>query len=168
MVLPTVTGVFLTGSSWMESFLICYVIKHVLVSQLSSLLNSAAHLFGDKPYNTKIMACDDKVLASFTVGEGYHKLVFTRFFFFFIFFWIFSEFFLYFFLHFSSFSQLSPRIPIGLFNGWIWILFHPNLFHWCHGMDWTSVWFEENIRSCDWVNERKCKKNESTINIESS
>ena len=109
MVLPTVTGVLLTGSSWMESFLICYVIKHVLVSQLSSLLNSAAHLFGDKPYNTKIMACDDKVLASFTVGEGYHKLVFTQFFPLFHFFCIFPVFFLYFPVFFLYFPVFFPH-----------------------------------------------------------
>jgi fatty-acid desaturase len=40
---------------------------------MASLLNSAAHMFGEKPYNGKIMATDDSLLAKFSMGEGYHK-----------------------------------------------------------------------------------------------
>lgn len=73
VLLPTVTGVLVTYHSWIDCFLICYTIKHVLVLQVASLLNSYAHLFGDKPYNEKMWARDDSWLAKFTLGEGYHK-----------------------------------------------------------------------------------------------
>lgn len=73
IMLPTMTGYLLTGHPILECFLVCYVIKHVMVMQIASLLNSAAHLFGDKPYNPRIMATDDTFMAKFTLGEGYHK-----------------------------------------------------------------------------------------------
>jgi stearoyl-CoA desaturase (delta-9 desaturase) len=73
MILPTATGYFLTSAPLVHCFMICYVIKHVMVMQVASLLNSAAHLFGDKPYNHKIMAGDDSLMAKFTLGEGFHK-----------------------------------------------------------------------------------------------
>ena len=73
MLLPTATGHLLTHRPLVHCFLVCYVIKHVMVMQIASLLNSAAHLFGDKPYNPRIMATDSSFLAKFSLGEGYHK-----------------------------------------------------------------------------------------------
>ena len=73
MALPTATGHLLTSQPLVDCFLVCYVIKHVMVMQIASLLNSAAHLFGDKPYNPRIMATDDSLMAKFSLGEGYHK-----------------------------------------------------------------------------------------------
>lgn len=73
VILPTATGYLVTSGSLVDSFVICYAIKHVLVLQVASLLNSYAHLFGDKPYNEKMWARDDSWLAKFTLGEGYHK-----------------------------------------------------------------------------------------------
>ena len=71
--LPTMTGFLLTDHSLLYCFIVCYGLKHVIVTQMASLLNSAAHMFGDKPYNGKIMATDDSLLAKFSLGEGYHK-----------------------------------------------------------------------------------------------
>jgi len=73
ILLPTLTGYWFTDHSLVNCFIVCYGMKHVIVSQMASLLNSAAHMFGDKPYNTKIMATDDSLLAKFSLGEGYHK-----------------------------------------------------------------------------------------------
>lgn len=73
--LPTLTGYWLTEHSLFHCFIVCYGLKHVVVTQMASLLNSAAHMFGDKPYNGKIMATDDSLLAKFSLGEGYHKWV---------------------------------------------------------------------------------------------
>lgn len=73
IILPTLTAYYLTSRPLLHCFLICYALKHVMIMQIASLLNSAAHVFGDKPYNPKIMATDDSCLAKFSLGEGYHK-----------------------------------------------------------------------------------------------
>ncbi|KAI1286057.1 Stearoyl-CoA desaturase 5 [Halotydeus destructor] len=72
MALPTATGMLAGGSLW-HSFLICYALKHFIIMHLASLINSAAHVFGDKPWNSKILPGDNRVLSWFTAGEGYHN-----------------------------------------------------------------------------------------------
>lgn len=72
ILLPTVSGVHLADGSWLDSFLICYALKHFVVSHLSGLLNSAAHVFGDQPYmaRNKTTAGQNRILSWFSVGEG--------------------------------------------------------------------------------------------------
>ncbi|KAI1306449.1 Acyl-CoA Delta(11) desaturase [Halotydeus destructor] len=70
--LPTLTGMYFGHDPW-PSFLICYCCKHVIVSQMASLLNSAAHAFGDKPYQVSSKATDNPILSWFVMGEGYHN-----------------------------------------------------------------------------------------------
>jgi len=69
--LPTLVGAFfgrpLGGLLW-GGFL-----RVVLVHHTTFLVNSAAHLYGSRPYSTENSARDNWLLAFFTHGEGYHN-----------------------------------------------------------------------------------------------
>ena len=63
---------FLCGDSLFEGliFTICRVIQ---ISHSSSLINSAAHLFGHRPYNKSIMPTNNVFVSIATLGDGYHN-----------------------------------------------------------------------------------------------
>lgn len=69
--LPTLVGAFfgrpLGGLLW-GGFL-----RIVLVHHTTFLINSAAHLWGKRPYSTEVSARDNWFLAFFTHGEGFHN-----------------------------------------------------------------------------------------------
>ncbi|HUM01666.1 MAG TPA: fatty acid desaturase [Thermoanaerobaculia bacterium] len=48
-------------------------LRVVLVHHTTFLVNSAAHLYGSRPYSTENSARDNWLLAFFTHGEGYHN-----------------------------------------------------------------------------------------------
>ena len=48
-------------------------LRIVLVHHMTFLVNSAAHLWGSRPYSTETSARDNWLLAFFTHGEGYHN-----------------------------------------------------------------------------------------------
>ena len=69
MVIPTWIGMVITGSDIYRSFLICYCLKHLVTVEIASLVNSAAHVFGDHPYQVS-RSSENRVLSWFTLGEG--------------------------------------------------------------------------------------------------
>ena len=48
-------------------------VRIVSLIQSTSLINSAAHLFGYKPYNDKIYPTDNAIVSLATLGEGHHN-----------------------------------------------------------------------------------------------
>ncbi len=48
-------------------------LRIVLVHHTTFLINSAAHLWGKRPYSTEVSARDNWFLAFFTHGEGFHN-----------------------------------------------------------------------------------------------
>ncbi|KAI1286040.1 Delta(9)-fatty-acid desaturase fat-6 [Halotydeus destructor] len=62
---------------WKETFLTSFAIAFLLpmlwTAHVILLINSAAHMFGDKPYSAKIAPADSGWLAAITFGGGYHN-----------------------------------------------------------------------------------------------
>lgn len=62
----------ITGK-WLGMFLVAGVARVVAVQQFTFLINSAAHMWGTRPWSTTSTARDNPVLAFLTFGEGYHN-----------------------------------------------------------------------------------------------
>lgn len=71
--LPVVTPVVLFGESWLAAFLIGYVMRFTTQLHDTALVNSAAHMYGDKPYNDKLHSSENFWVSIAAIGEGYHN-----------------------------------------------------------------------------------------------
>ncbi|UYV83576.1 SCD [Cordylochernes scorpioides] len=67
----------LVAMSWGESFLPAFwglsFFRYVLSLHFTWLVNSAAHLWGVRPYDPTITATDSSLVAFFAIGEGFHN-----------------------------------------------------------------------------------------------
>jgi stearoyl-CoA desaturase (delta-9 desaturase) len=72
-VFPVALTYYITGDSLLNCILIAYF--HRLMNNFHStgFINSASHLFGDRPYNNKIQSAENHPAAWFAFGEGYHN-----------------------------------------------------------------------------------------------
>lgn len=60
------------GDIW-GCLLLLGFLRLVLSQHFTYLINSAAHIWGKKPYDPNQTACDNGLVAFFTYGEGYHN-----------------------------------------------------------------------------------------------
>lgn len=64
--------VYLWDVDWKYSF--CINTWRLLASiHLAAFVNSAAHMFGDKPYNDRYTAVQNTLVSLGALGEGYHN-----------------------------------------------------------------------------------------------
>jgi len=73
LVLPILAGVFLLNEPFLDTFIIVYAAKSYHCLQASAFTTSAAHMFGDKPYNGKIASVENSMVSIYAGGEGYHN-----------------------------------------------------------------------------------------------
>ncbi|KAI1286096.1 Stearoyl-CoA desaturase 5 [Halotydeus destructor] len=71
--LPMAIPVYCWGESWWTSYLIAYVMRYTLSLHGTWFVNSAAHMFGDRPYNAKLSPAENSWVSVVTFGEGYHN-----------------------------------------------------------------------------------------------
>ncbi|KAI1280821.1 Stearoyl-CoA desaturase 5 [Halotydeus destructor] len=71
--LPMVVPVYGWGETWYRSFLLTYVLRYILSLHVTWFVNSAAHMFGDRPYNAKIPPVENPWVSVIAYGEGYHN-----------------------------------------------------------------------------------------------
>lgn len=71
--LPVVVPPLFWNESWVTSFFVNYIFRHGYVLHGTWFVNSAAHLWGDKPYDGQIPPSDNKWVTYVTLGEGYHN-----------------------------------------------------------------------------------------------
>ncbi|KAL4149370.1 hypothetical protein QTP88_003331 [Uroleucon formosanum] len=72
-VLPVLVPVFCWNESWMESIGISGVLRFVIFTNMTFSINSLAHFWGTKPYDTRIRPVQNMALAILTTGEGWHN-----------------------------------------------------------------------------------------------
>ncbi|KAI1294685.1 Stearoyl-CoA desaturase 5 [Halotydeus destructor] len=73
MILPTAVPVYFWNESLITSILLVYLARTIGAFHSMVLINSAAHLFGDRPYKEAIGAADSSIMSKFTLGSGYHN-----------------------------------------------------------------------------------------------
>jgi len=71
--MPVVTPMILFNESLWHAFLIGYVMRFVTQTHDTALVNSAAHMYGDKPYNDKLHSSENPWVSVAAIGEGYHN-----------------------------------------------------------------------------------------------
>lgn len=71
--LPSAVPVLLWNETWWNSMMIAYLQRYVCSLHCTWFVNSTAHMFGNKPYNTKISPVENPFVSLCTFGEGYHN-----------------------------------------------------------------------------------------------
>nr|XP_033329812.1 acyl-CoA Delta(11) desaturase-like [Megalopta genalis] len=72
-VVPTVIPVVLWEETWMNAYFIPTILRYVFTLNATWLVNSAAHLIGNKPYDRFINPSENKAVALTAFGEGWHN-----------------------------------------------------------------------------------------------
>lgn len=70
--LPTLLGTAM-GDSWLHSLLIVGFLRYVVVLHFTWLVNSAAHLWGSRPYDASSNPAENFLVAVASIGEGWHN-----------------------------------------------------------------------------------------------
>jgi len=71
-VLPTVLPYFLWGECLYTAYFMA-VFRYVTVLHVTWLVNSAAHFFGNKPYDKTIGPTENMLVSMLAMGEGFHN-----------------------------------------------------------------------------------------------
>lgn len=70
---PTVIPIVFWNESFTNSFFITYAWRLVNTLHGTWFVNSAGHMFGDKPYDTRIKPVENWMVSFGSAGEGYHN-----------------------------------------------------------------------------------------------
>ena len=71
-VLPSLIPTLLWGESLWTGYVIA-VLRYVCVLHGTWLVNSLAHMYGDRPYDVNISPSQNMLVSFFAVGEGFHN-----------------------------------------------------------------------------------------------
>ncbi|XP_076673437.1 acyl-CoA Delta-9 desaturase-like isoform X1 [Andrena cerasifolii] len=71
--IPTAVPVLCWNETWSNAFFVSTILRQVFGLNAAWLVNSAAHLYGNKPYDKFINPTQNKIANLFTFGEGWHN-----------------------------------------------------------------------------------------------
>lgn len=69
-VLPTWLPMRYWAESYLVAFEVCVALRHVIVLNLSFLINSYAHLIGHRKYDLTLKSTDNYAITVLSAGEG--------------------------------------------------------------------------------------------------
>ncbi|XP_023246138.1 acyl-CoA Delta(11) desaturase-like isoform X2 [Copidosoma floridanum] len=72
-VIPMLIPVYLWNETWTNAYFIPTILRYTFTLNMTWLVNSAAHLFGNKPYDKFINPAQNRGVAIFALGEGWHN-----------------------------------------------------------------------------------------------
>lgn len=72
-VLPTIIPPLVWGASWKMSFIVICVVKYVILLNCTWSVNSAAHIWGNRPFDKTIKPAENIWVAICSLGEGWHN-----------------------------------------------------------------------------------------------
>ena len=72
-IVPTLIPFVFWGEGAAISFLMCGAFRYICTLHVTWLVNSAAHLWGDRPYDKKINPAENWFVSLSAIGEGYHN-----------------------------------------------------------------------------------------------
>jgi stearoyl-CoA desaturase (delta-9 desaturase) len=72
-VVPSYTANYFWGEDLWKAFLVAGCVRYIWVKHCTFLVNSAAHLYGDHPYDTASYPAENPVVSWFAIGEGWHN-----------------------------------------------------------------------------------------------
>lgn len=71
--LPPLIPWYFWGETWSNSFYVCSILRYTLSLHFTWLVNSAAHIWGMKPYDKNISPVENATVAALAFGEGWHN-----------------------------------------------------------------------------------------------
>ncbi|XP_076686921.1 acyl-CoA Delta-9 desaturase isoform X2 [Andrena cerasifolii] len=71
-VLPTLVPVYVWGETWYIS-IHAGIIRYVWSLHATFIVNSFAHMWGNRPYNRRVKPTENAAVSLFTLGEGWHN-----------------------------------------------------------------------------------------------
>ncbi|CAB3235480.1 unnamed protein product [Arctia plantaginis] len=71
--IPTSVPVYFFGENLWTSLLVCYFARYVLSLNGTWLVNSAAHLYGTRPYDQNLQPVESWFVSLISLGEGWHN-----------------------------------------------------------------------------------------------
>ncbi|KAI1286456.1 Stearoyl-CoA desaturase 5 [Halotydeus destructor] len=72
-IVPMAVQMFCAGDNLIDAFLLSYVMRNISVYHDTAFVNSAAHMFGDRPYNGDMEPRENYYVSLAAFGEGYHN-----------------------------------------------------------------------------------------------
>lgn len=72
-VLPTLVPYLFWGETLYNSFYVCSLLRYVVTLHATWLVNSAAHLWGRRPYDKTINPSENRSVSIWALGEGFHN-----------------------------------------------------------------------------------------------
>lgn len=72
-VIPTMIPIYFWGETFKNAFFVATMFRYTFILNVTWLVNSAAHKWGDKPYDLSISPSQNPTVAFFALGEGWHN-----------------------------------------------------------------------------------------------
>jgi stearoyl-CoA desaturase (delta-9 desaturase) len=72
-VFPALVAQYVWGESFWPAFHVAGGLRYVCVLHFTWLVNSAAHLYGDHPYDEKSWPAENPMVSLAAIGEGWHN-----------------------------------------------------------------------------------------------
>lgn len=72
-ILPTMVPMYFWNETFLNSFFVATMFRWTIILNVTWLVNSAAHKWGDKPYDAQINPVETSTVALFAFGEGWHN-----------------------------------------------------------------------------------------------
>lgn len=72
-IMPTLVPYYFWGESMTVAFYVAAMMRYTLTLHSTWLVNSAAHMWGQKPYDKTINPAENRWVASLACGEGWHN-----------------------------------------------------------------------------------------------
>ncbi|XP_047532043.1 acyl-CoA Delta-9 desaturase-like [Vanessa atalanta] len=73
LIIPVALPYYYLGESFKNSLLVCYFFRYLLQLNGTWLVNSAAHLYGTRPYDKKLQPVESWFVSFISLGEGWHN-----------------------------------------------------------------------------------------------
>lgn len=70
---PTLVPVYLFGETWKCSFFIAAMLRVIVILHMTWFVNSAAHMWGNRPYDKEIYPRQNFLVTIGAIGEGFHN-----------------------------------------------------------------------------------------------
>ncbi|XP_060573457.1 stearoyl-CoA desaturase-like isoform X2 [Ruditapes philippinarum] len=71
--IPTLVPVIIWKENAMTAYIICALLRYCCVLNATWFVNSAAHLWGMRPYDVNINPAENSMVATVAMGEGFHN-----------------------------------------------------------------------------------------------
>jgi len=73
IIIPTLIPMYFWSETFLASFFYCVFFRYVYILHGTWMVNSAAHLYGSRPYDKNINPSENRFVSTVAFGEGWHN-----------------------------------------------------------------------------------------------